>query len=90
MGVSPHWPQRPIDARYYDNEPSKLAAERARIRYPVIFVPVFLILFFALVFGTSSLYEGKVELGIAIFIIAAVALALILGMWKKMNRSPRS
>lgn len=80
--MSPHWPQPPIDARYYDNEPSKYAAERARIRYPVIIVPVFLISFFALVFGISSLYEGKEELGIAIFIIAAVSLALILGIWR--------
>ncbi|MCX6658559.1 MAG: hypothetical protein NTY62_07765 [Euryarchaeota archaeon] len=55
---------------------------------PLIVVPVFLILFFAFVIGSMYFYEGKEEMGVAILVIAAGALALILGIWKWwMNQS---
>jgi len=55
---------------------------------PVIFVPVFLILFFAIVMGSVFFYEGKEEVGAAVLVVSIVALALILGVWRWwMNRS---
>jgi hypothetical protein len=55
---------------------------------PLIFVPVFLILFFASVIGSVYFYEGREEMGVAVLVIAAGALALILVIWRWwMNQS---
>jgi len=69
---------------------STIVRQRQLENLPTIFVPIFVIWFLALVFGGSFFYKGKVELGIAVFVITALASALILIMWKKTNRPPRS
>ena len=67
-----------------------IVRQRQLENLPTIFVPIFVIWFFAVVFGGLFFYEGKVELGIAVFVVTALTSALILIMWKKTNRPPIS
>jgi hypothetical protein len=73
--------------------PSPLEVERFRwfprfpvgevfVSLPVIYVPIFLIVFFVLVFSGTSFYEGKEGIGIVTLAVAVVAIALILGIWR--------
>jgi hypothetical protein len=66
---------------------SSIVMQRQLENLPILFVPIFVIWFLAVVFGGAFFYEGKVELGIAVFVIAALTSALILIMWKRTNDS---
>ncbi len=49
---------------------------------PTIFVPIFLILFFAVVFGAFPFYyEGRWELSAVILLLASVAVAALLWVY---------
>lgn len=67
-----------------------IVQQRQLENLPTILVPIFVIWFFVVVFGGSFLYEGEVELGTSLFIIAALASAFILIKWRKISRPPGS
>ena len=57
---------------------------------PTIFVPIFMIWFFAVFVGWFFFYEGEVVLATAVFAIATVASVLILIIREMIVRPPES
>lgn len=58
---------------------SSIVRERNLESVPVIFVPIFMVLFFVVVFGAYPFYhEGRWELSVAILLLASIAVAVLL------------
>jgi amino acid permease len=68
-------------------ESGEVALQTARQPLPpAIAVLIFILAFFALVFGSLSIYSGELVLGVAIFVTAFVLSLLLLVYWRTINR----
>jgi hypothetical protein len=70
---------------------SGIVRERNLESVPVIFVPIFLILFFAVVFVAYPFYyEGRWELSVVILLLASIAVAVLLYVYVRWRKGESS